>query len=62
MNRMIVEQQDIRRSARLAVPQDVQNGFPARPQVNQNRRRTLSGTLRIVASRERRWRALWTAD
>jgi len=26
MNRMIVEQQDIRRSARLAVPQDVQNG------------------------------------
>ncbi len=32
---------------------DVQNGFPARPQAKQNRRRTRRGTLRILLSRER---------
>src|SRR6185295_16875299 len=30
--------------------QDVQNGLPATPQANQNRRRTLRGTLRILMS------------
>ena len=29
----------------------------ARPQERNNRRRTLSGTLRIISNRERRWRS-----
>ncbi len=33
----------------------------ARPQVSRNRRRTLRGTLRISASRERSWRAFSAA-
>jgi hypothetical protein len=35
--------------------QDAQNGHPARPQGRNNRRRTLSGTLRIISIRERSW-------
>ena len=38
---------------RRSIKQDVQNGLPARPQVSQNRRRTLPGTLRILTRRER---------
>jgi len=37
--------------------QDAQKGRPVRPQASKNRRRTLWGTLRILASRERSWRA-----
>ena len=35
--------------------QAAQKGHPTRPQASHNRRRTLSGTLRIVTNRERSW-------
>jgi hypothetical protein len=35
---------------RESFEQDVQNSLPVRPQANQNRRRTLWGTLRILMS------------